>query len=94
MKNYFAYSTSFFETSSEEVLKLGKAWIYNKKTFEKNLIKIKNKWGNDIMDFTIRELPEKRGTWDNAVLLVIKKENGCVFGKRYHNSQHIYLEYY
>lgn len=97
MKNYWAYSPGFFDTDEKEVLKLKKAWVYTIHKFSLNLLKIqkyfyeKNKF--TVIDFTIREVPEKRNSHDNAVLLCLKLSNGNFVAKRYHNTQHLTLDY-
>lgn len=97
MHNYWAYSSGFFNTTWDEVEKLPKAWKDTPEKFKMNIERIvkhfKERNGYDIVDFTVRKLPEKRNNWDNARLLVLKKSDGTLIAKRHNNSQFLSLEF-
>jgi len=93
MENYWAYSANWFETTKKEVLKLKKHGVFRKEEFQNNLKKIKQQFCMSAIDYTVREVPEKRNKWDNAVLLCILKKDGTMLAKRHHNSQYIHLDY-
>lgn len=97
MKNYYAYTPSFFDTNEDEIKKLKMGWNYSVEKFNLNLEKIRKYFkegsGIDIIDFTIRVVPEKRSKYDNAVLLCLKKSDGKFIAKRFHNNQVLDIEY-
>lgn len=101
MKEYWAHFSGWFETNEKEVLKLKRYGHFSMETFSKNLLKLKKYFDGEkrnherleIIDYTIREVPEKKNKYDNAVLLCVKLSNGEFLAKRFHNSQWLSLDY-
>lgn len=96
MKNYNVQSPYLFHTTQEEIKSQGIAWGYGKNIFNENLNQIRRVFGDkglDVVDFTIRLVPEKRNSYDSAKLLCLKTRSGEYLAKRHNNSQYLYLEY-
>lgn len=91
MKNYDPFEKGFFETDREETLALPLAWKPNAQKFNLNLQRIQNSWSGNIVDFTLRKIPEKRTSGDQAKLLVVLYKDGSMFARRYNVNQHLYL---
>lgn len=75
MRNYDAQSPKLFITNEKEIKSLNKVWGYSKSCFDHSLNQIRKFFGYqglDVIDFTIREVPQRRSRWDSARLLCIK----------------------
>lgn len=93
MKNYDTWDTKPFETTQEEIDSLGPTSKMNIKFYKTNLERIQKKFGETVVWFGLRSVPEKRSKHDSAILLVFQKEDGTFWAKRHNNSQFFSLSY-
>ena len=93
MKNYDAYSPKVFSVDFNEVAKLHKSSNMGMQNYGVNLARVKDKYGEDVTEFTLKEIPEhlKRNNYDSAMLLVFRRSSGEYFAKRHNNSQFLNL---
>lgn len=94
MKKYDVYGIpAWFPCTEKEAKALPMGWDYTKKTFSENLAKIKLKFGNEIVDFTVRKIPDhlKKNKHDFATFLIVKMDNGKLAARRFNNSSHLGL---
>lgn len=91
MKYYNTYNPGWFNTTKAEVDALVDSPKFNLDKYQRNMSAIVAKYGQNIVGFTIKVLPEKRTRWDNACLLVVKLDDGAYKAKRHNNSQWINL---
>lgn len=95
MKNYCAYESGFFSVTLEEVTKLDTASKMNMKFYDLNLARIRKMYGDDITEFTLKDIPKnmKRAGHDSSTLLIIRRISKNYYAKRHNNSNHINLEW-
>ena len=95
MKNYDNYTQGWFNIEQGEFINLPMAWSYDRDSFVYNFHIINNKYPHlKIVDFTIRTIPLQylRSKYDNARLLVIKKDNGEFLARRFNVNQWLPLD--
>lgn len=91
MQNYDPENIEFFPTNRDEVMKLPKAWAYDISSYKHNMMELRKRYGNEVEDFTIRQLPFRKNKHDPCRLLVIQI-CGSLFAKRHNNSQYLTLD--
>lgn len=93
MQNYDVQTPKWFDTTEEEILKQPKVGGFSQANFRHNIFLLRQNYGVQIVDYTIRKVPQRRSEHDYAVLLCVKFIDGTFKAKRYNKNQYMPLEY-